>query len=294
MRVTDLIAFAWRVLAGYRARTLLILLAMSIGVAAVVAVSAIGEGARLYVVNQFGALGTNLVIVLPGRSETAGINPGVVIAKTPREVTLDDALALTRSHAVRRLAPLIIGAGDVHIGARRRESTVVGSTAELQQIRGMEMALGRFLPAGDPRHAAPVCVIGATLAAELFGGRAGAKSALGEWLRIGDRRFRVIGVLARQGESLGFNTEATLYHKAAQVTLKLVSEEGGEAIADVEWTIKTTGGETVFTDIGAFPATVLAEGDYLALAKLGEKVYNREFEVRPGTLREIEILTTGC
>lgn len=86
-------------------------------------------------------------------------------------------------------------------------------------------------------------------------------------------------------------TEATLYHKAAQVTLKLVSEEGGEAIADVEWTIKTSSGETIFTDIGAFPATVLAEGEYLALAKLGDNVYNREFEIRPGSPREIEILT---
>ncbi len=86
-------------------------------------------------------------------------------------------------------------------------------------------------------------------------------------------------------------TEATLYHKAAQVTLKLVSEEGGEAIADVEWTIKTASGETIFTDIGAFPATVLAEGEYLALAKLGDNVYNREFEIQPGSAREIEILT---
>lgn len=86
-------------------------------------------------------------------------------------------------------------------------------------------------------------------------------------------------------------TEATLYHKAAPVTLKLVSEEGGEAIADVEWTIKTLGGETVFTDIGAFPSTVLAEGDYLVLAKLGDTVYNREFEVTPGGTREVEILT---
>ena len=207
MRAADLLAFAWRVLAGYRARTLLILLAMGIGVAAVVAVSAIGEGARLYVVNQFGALGTNLIIVLPGRSETAGINPGVVIAKTPREVTLEDALALRRSHAVRRVAPLIVGAGDVHSGARRRESTVLGSSAELEQIRHMELALGRFLPEGDPRHAAPVCVIGATVAAELFGARSDLRSVVGEWLRIGERRFRVIGVLARQGESLGFNTD---------------------------------------------------------------------------------------
>ena len=71
-----------------------------------------------------------------------------------------------------------------------------------------------------------------------------------------------------------------------------MSEEGGEAIADVEWTIQTTDGETIFSDIGAFPATVLAEGDYLALAKLGDNVYNREFEVTPGSPREVEIMTS--
>ena len=217
MRAADLIAFAWNVVVGYRSRTLLILLAMGIGVAAVVAVSAIGEGARLYVVNQFGALGTNLVIVLPGRSETAGAMPGVLIGKTPRDVTLDDALSLRRSHAIRRIAPLIIGAGDVHTnagdvhsGTRHRETPVLGTTAEVKEIRSMELAQGRFLPEGDPRHSSPVCVIGTTVAAELFGTRGEAGSAggaLGEWLRVGDRRFRVIGVLARQGESLGFNTD---------------------------------------------------------------------------------------
>jgi putative ABC transport system permease protein len=203
MRTADMIAFAWNVVAGNRARTLLILLAMGIGVAAVVAVSAIGEGARLYVVNQFGSLGTNLVIVLPGRSETAGAMPGVLIGKTPRDVTLDDALALQRSPAIRRIAPLIVGAGDVHSGTRHRETPVLGSTAEFKEIRNVELAQGRFLPEGDPRHSSPTCVIGTTIAAELFGGR----NALGEWLRVGDRRFRVIGVLARQGESLGFNTD---------------------------------------------------------------------------------------
>lgn len=90
----------------------------------------------------------------------------------------------------------------------------------------------------------------------------------------------------------GQMTEATLYHRAAQVTFKLVTETGGEAIADVEWTVKTAGGATVYSNIGAFPATVLAEGDYLVLAKRGETVYNREFEVRPGPGREIEVLTT--
>jgi putative ABC transport system permease protein len=203
MRFTDLLEFAWRVVRGYRGRTLLILAAMGIGVAAVIAVSSIGEGARLYVLNQFGSLGTHLVVVLPGRSETAGAMPGVLMGRTPRDLTIEDALALKRSPAIHRIAPLIVGAGDVRVGARVREGPVLGSTAELVEIRHMEMAQGQFLPAGDPRHAEPVCVIGATLARELFPGRA----ALGEWLRIGDRRFRILGVLAAQGESLGFNTD---------------------------------------------------------------------------------------
>ena len=203
MRFTDLLRFAWQVLGGYRTRTLLILLAMGIGVAAVVAVSAIGEGARLYVVNQFGSLGTNLVIVLPGRSETAGAMPGVLMGKTPRDLTLDDALSLKRSPSVLRIAPLIVGAGDVRVGSRCRETPVRGTTAEFIQVRQMDIGQGRFLPPGDPRHSQPVCVIGAKVAAELFGPR----PVLGEWLRIGDRRFRIVGVLARQGQSLGFNTD---------------------------------------------------------------------------------------
>ena len=203
MRFADLLAFAWQVVRGYPTRTLLILLAMGIGVAAVVAVSSIGEGARLYVINQFGSLGTYLVVVLPGRSETAGAMPGVLLGKTPRDLTIDDALSLKRSPAIRRLAPLIVGAGDVRVGARSRETPVLGTTAELLEIRHMKMAQGQFLPAGDPRHSQPVCVVGAKVAAELFG----ARGALGEWLRIGDRRFRVVGVLAVQGESLGFNTD---------------------------------------------------------------------------------------
>lgn len=87
-------------------------------------------------------------------------------------------------------------------------------------------------------------------------------------------------------------TDATLYHRAAQVSFKLVSEAGGEAIADIDWTVKTADGQTVFSNIGAFPSTVLGEGDYLVFAKRGEQVYNREFQVQPGAAKEIEVLTT--
>ncbi len=87
-------------------------------------------------------------------------------------------------------------------------------------------------------------------------------------------------------------TDATLYQHAAEVSFKLVSEEGGEAIADVEWTVKTTDGTTIFSERGAFPSAVLSEGEYLILAKLGDQVYNREVEIRPGGQREIEVLTS--
>jgi len=88
-------------------------------------------------------------------------------------------------------------------------------------------------------------------------------------------------------------TDATLYHHASQVSFKLVSEAGGEAIADVDWTVKTSDGATIFTDLGAFPATVLAEGDYLVLAKQGEQVFNRAFDIKAGPAREIEVLTSA-
>jgi hypothetical protein len=88
-------------------------------------------------------------------------------------------------------------------------------------------------------------------------------------------------------------TDATLYHRAAQVSFKLVSEPGGEAIADIDWTVKTAdGATTVFTDTGAFPSTVLQEGDYMVFAQRGDTVFNREFEILPGQPEEIEVLTT--
>ncbi|MEP7241178.1 MAG: hypothetical protein ABI697_09870 [Devosia sp.] len=86
-------------------------------------------------------------------------------------------------------------------------------------------------------------------------------------------------------------TDVTLYHRAAQVSFRLVSEAGGEAIADVDWTVKTADGKQVFTNTGTFPATVLQEGDYTVFAKRGDKVYNREFQVQPGQPREVEVLT---
>ena len=202
MRALDILRFAWTSLRGYPARTVLMTIAMAIGVGAVIVLTALGEGARRYVVDQFASLGTNLVIVIPGRSETAGIGGGMFLGQTPRDLTLEDALALRRSHAVRSVAPLAVGSAFISYGGRSREVPLIGSTAEWLHIRHMEMGEGTFLPAGDPRAATQVCVIGTVVRDELFGNT----PAVGQLVRIGDRRYRVIGILASRGQSLGFNT----------------------------------------------------------------------------------------
>src|SRR5262249_49919232 len=161
MRPIDVLRFAWVSLRGYPARTLLMTVAMAIGVAAGVIFTALGEGARRYVVDQFSALGTNLVIVFPGRSETAGTGPGMFLGQTPRDLTLDDALALTRSRAVRRVAPLAVGSALASFGGRSREAPVIGTTLEWEAIRNMQMGHGEFLPPGGAHAPSPVCVIGA-------------------------------------------------------------------------------------------------------------------------------------
>lgn len=203
MKPSDTLQFATHSLSSARSRSVLMIIAMSIGVAAVVILTALGEGARLYVINQFSSLGTNIVIVFPGRSETAGINPGMLIGQTPRDLVLNDAMAVLRSGAVRRMAPLAIGAATVSNGALNREVMVLGSTAELLGIRHMTIGQGQFLPEGPVDAASPVVVIGTKIKQELFG----VENAVGSWMRIGDRRFRVIGVLSSQGEAMGMNTD---------------------------------------------------------------------------------------
>jgi putative ABC transport system permease protein len=199
----DIVWFAWSALRGYPTRTILMLIAMAIGVAAVVVLTSLGEGARRYVIGEFASLGTNLLIVFPGRSETAGINPSTLMGETPRDLTLDDAQALTRSFSVRRIAPINVGSTNVTWQGRSREVVILGSSHQLLAIRHWELGQGQFLPKIDIDRAIPVAVIGSRIRNELFG----AQQALGAWLRIGDRRFRVIGVMASEGRSIGVDVQ---------------------------------------------------------------------------------------
>jgi putative ABC transport system permease protein len=206
MTLADTFALAWGSLVHQPRRTLLIALAMSIGVGAVVVLTALGEGARRYVLEQFASLGTHLIIVIPGRAETTGAAPGVLSGQTTRDLTLDDAEAVARLRGVARVAPLNVGVAQVSRGALSREAVLLGSAAAMLEIRHMRIAQGRNLPLVPYDQATPVCVLGERIRAELFG----PGNALGQWVRIGDRRFRVIGVLAAQGQQMGFNTDETV------------------------------------------------------------------------------------
>jgi putative ABC transport system permease protein len=203
MKLADTLHFASGSLRGSPTRTLLMMLAMAIGVAAVVILTALGEGARRYVVNQFSSLGTNLVILLPGRTETSGIGASMMTGQTPRDITVDDAEALMRSTSIKRVAPMTIGSATLSLDALNREVVVLGSTSDLLEVRHMDVSMGHFLPVADIHEAASVCVLGTKIKQELFGNT----QAVGQWVRLGDRRFRVIGIMASQGESMGFNTD---------------------------------------------------------------------------------------
>jgi putative ABC transport system permease protein len=202
MSPSDLLGFALRALAGHRLRSALSLLGVAIGVAAVVVLTALGDGARRYVVNQFAAIGSNLLIVFPGRTETTGGMPG--FGGVPHDLTLDDAQAIRRGLIeIERLAPIAMGTETVTYGERRRQVAVIGTTHEMMAIRQLTVAHGRYLPPGEMDRGEPVAVLGKTVSEELFPGR----DPLGQVVRVGAWRMRVIGVTGHRGTQLGIDLD---------------------------------------------------------------------------------------
>ena len=201
MRAPDLLRLALESLLRARLRSVMMLVAMAIGVAAVIVLTSLGEGARRYVTGEFQALGTDLIIVLPGRSETTGLQPGMFAGETPRDLTLGDAQALLRIPSVERIAPIVIGSVSVSAAQLSREVPVLGTNADFLVVRNLGMGQGQFLPEGELDRDMAVCVIGSKVRGELFPDR----PAVGNSVRIGGRRFRVIGVLSDTGRAIGFD-----------------------------------------------------------------------------------------
>ena len=202
MTFADLLAFATGAVRGHRVRTALTITGVAIGVAAVIVLTALGEGARRYVVGQFESLGSTLLAVVPGKTETTGA--AAFMSVTTKDLTLADAEAIARRvPGVVRMAPMTMGSETVAHGDRARQVAVVGATSDFLEVRRLRLGRGSFLPSGDLRRGVPVTVLGAAVARELFP----SGDPLGAIVRIGAVRARVIGVLQAHGTQLGMDLD---------------------------------------------------------------------------------------
>lgn len=231
MRPTDGIAYAFGALRAQRLRSALSMLGIAIGIAAVVLLTSIGEGARRFIVGEFTQFGTNVLQVSPGRVETLGL-PGA-LGGTTHKLTLDDAAALRRVPRIQTIVPTSFGQARVEARGRGRSVYVIGTTREAPQVWKFEVGHGDFLPGGDPRQGAPVAVLGAKLARELFGD----EPPLGRTVRVAESRLRVIGVCRPRGQVLGWDMDDVAYVPVT-TAMRLFDRDGLDEI-DVVFTSET-------------------------------------------------------
>jgi len=206
MNGLDLMRLALRALTMHRLRTLLTALGTGVGVAVVVLLTSIGEGLYDFIEHEATRFGTHFLVINPGKNETFGGPPGLS-TNTVRPLTLDDALAIRRLDSVVAVAPAVMGLAEVERQGVKRNVTALGTGPELPEIFSFEVASGRFLPDEDFLAARPLAVLGSKLKNELFG----AGSALGAHIRVSGQRFRVIGVLADAGTTVGFDLNDMVY-----------------------------------------------------------------------------------
>lgn len=210
MQTRDLLQFTAASAVSHRLRSALTALGIGIGVAAVVLLTSIGEGLRDFMLEEFTQFGTNIVAINPGVTTTMGAPTGVM--NTQRPLTIDDAEALRRVPKVVATIPAVQGSASVEGNGRERRVTISGVGTAMPQIFQFNVVLGEFLPDDDPRAPRALAVLGSKVRKELYGDL----NPLGDRIRIGGDRYRVIGVMEPKGTVLGFDLDDTVYIPAAR------------------------------------------------------------------------------
>lgn len=205
MQTWDLVRFAVQALLAHRLRSLLTLIGIAVGITAVVLLTAIGEGIHRFVLAEFTQFGTNLIKVLPGKTQTFGVSSAVI--SNVRPLSLDDAEALEHLEPIVAAVPLVHGNAAIETHGRSRRAIVFGVGPEVPTVWSMTVGLGRFLPRDPPRAARAYAVLGAKVRHELFP----VGSPLGERIRVGGDRYRVIGVMEPKGQFLGLDLDDAVY-----------------------------------------------------------------------------------
>lgn len=199
--LSDAASSAWEEIRASRFRSLLTMAGVVLGVASVILLVSLGDGAKRFVEMKFAELGTNVLIVVPGHSETTGGSLPIV-AGSEHLLTLDDALELSRRcPAVKAVSPVVVGNGTVRARGRSRDVTVLGVTWEFQEVRNVRAQTGVFLPRRREEWGRRVAVIGRKVQRELFAGQ----NPLGQRLEVAGVVHRVVGVMEAKGYSLGFD-----------------------------------------------------------------------------------------
>jgi putative ABC transport system permease protein len=199
-------------------RSLLTVTGIAIGVAAVVLLTAIGEGVHRFVLAEFSQFGTNLIAVYPGKTSTLGLSGALI--STVRPLSMRDAGALKRLPDVEAVVPMVQGNAAVEAGARSRRTTIFGVGAAVPEVWRMRPAIGRFLPE-DEGQARAYAVLGTKVQRELFGD----VPSLGARVRIGGEPYRVLGVMEPKGQMLGFDLDDSVFIPVSRA-LALFNREG--------------------------------------------------------------------
>lgn len=218
MRATDVFQLSVSAVAGQRMRSALTAIGIAIGIAAVVFLTAIGEGLHSFVLREFTQFGTNIISIVPGKTVTHGAPLGVL--GNVRPLSLDDAASLRSIPHVKGVVAVASGDGEVRAGERRRRVMILGTGPSMPDVFVMQLAFGNFLP-DEGESARSLAVLGAKLKMELFG----TQNALGEWIHIGGQKFVVVGVMAAKGQVLGMDLDDMVYIPTARA-MELFNRDG--------------------------------------------------------------------
>lgn len=189
------VRISFRALKRNKMRSALTMLGIIIGVGAVIAMLSIGMGASRRITEQISSIGSNLIMVLPGATTSAGVRMG---SGTQTTLTIDDAEAIQKEcPAVALAAPIHNGVAQVVFGSQNWSTGVIGTTPGMLEIREWTVEAGRPFTQQDVRNAAKVCLLGRTVADNLFG----EADAVGRVVRIEKVPFTIIGLLSVKGQS---------------------------------------------------------------------------------------------
>jgi putative ABC transport system permease protein len=205
LRPWEAAATAIENLSTNKLRSALTMLGIIIGVMAVIMLVSVAEGAKRYITRELSGLGTNLLIITAGKSQTTGGPP--ILGEGTRKLTYEDAVAIMHATNQDDIAPVVIGGSMIKYGNRSRDVTVVGTTYAHQKVRNIFVEVGRFISDEDVESRRRVVALGRTVARELFGER----NPLGTLVRIADMRFRVVGIMERKGVILGFDFDNLVF-----------------------------------------------------------------------------------